>query len=329
MKPFLMMLFIFIASCTNNNNKLPTPLESGKNTKSITDVVTAANVLAEKYGSEHVLIAYDIDNTLLAMNQTLGSDQWFAWQSSAIQKEQWFPEFDCTLSTQGILYRLGDMRLTRDNVDDIVNELQQKGHPSIAITSRGPQFRMVTFRELRRNGLDFSEHSIPDGLSSGSEYLPYSEESLKDFSADEIIVYELKLSKSRPVIYQDGVYFTAGQHKGAMLRLLLSKKQYLNKIMAVVFIDDSYEKHIPGMIMALDNVGIENFAYGYDAEKEIVDEFTDNIEPKIKVKNEWCDIVKTLPKLNKLYGNTQFPISITNKNNKIIDCLVETSSVCQ
>ena len=330
MKHLLLIPFFLLASCSNNDSDLPTPLESGKHTTSMTDVVTAANVLSEKYGSEHVLIAYDIDNTLLAMNQILGSDQWFAWQESANSKEEWFPELGCILSTQGILYRLGDMRLTRDNVDDIVKTLQQKGHPSIAITSRGPQFRMVTFRELRRNGLDFSEYSIPDDSSSGSEYLPYSKESLKDFGADEIVEYDLEFSdkRPRPVIYEDGVYFTAGQHKGAMLRLLLSSIQYLNKIKAVVFIDDSYEKHVSGMMVALDNVGIEHFAYGYDAEKEIVDEFNNNIELKKEIGKEWCDLAVTLPVINKLYGDTQFPISITKKDGNIINCLVKTSSIC-
>lgn len=331
MKPLLLVLLFLLSSCSNNgDSNLPTPPKTGSHIMSMTDAEIAADYLAQKFGSENVLIAYDIDNTLMAMNQTLGSDQWFTWQSSMNTEVQWFPNFGCALTAQGILYRLGDMRLTNENVDDTVRSLQSKGHPSIAITSRGPQFRMVTFRELRRNGLDFSEYSIPDSSNSKIEYIPYSTETLDAFSKDEITEYKLMLSDDRPrsVIYEDGVYFTAGQHKGAMLRLLLTNKQYMNKIKAVVFIDDSYEKHVLGMMMALDNVGIEHFAYGYDAEKEIVDKFNNNVELKKEVGREWCDLAVTLPVINKLYGDTQFPISITKNDENIINCLVKTSSIC-
>ena len=40
-----------------------------------------------KSDPEHVLLVLDIDNTLLAMNQDLGSDQWFEWQRYLLDHE--------------------------------------------------------------------------------------------------------------------------------------------------------------------------------------------------------------------------------------------------
>ena len=47
------------------------------------DLVTVTNSalqLADRYGQGQVLVVFDIDNTLLAMEQGLGSDQWYYWQ---------------------------------------------------------------------------------------------------------------------------------------------------------------------------------------------------------------------------------------------------------
>src|SRR4051812_26364746 len=40
------------------------------------------------HGAANVLVAFDIDNTLLASRQALGSDQWFDWQQSLIESHR-------------------------------------------------------------------------------------------------------------------------------------------------------------------------------------------------------------------------------------------------
>ena len=43
-------------------------------------VADIALQLADSHGKDQVLVVFDIDNTLLAMEQDLGSDQWYYWQ---------------------------------------------------------------------------------------------------------------------------------------------------------------------------------------------------------------------------------------------------------
>ena len=54
-------------------------------TKTHIDVFNKASELRFKYGGKNVLVVFDIDNTLLKANQSLGSDQWFEWQAEAIK----------------------------------------------------------------------------------------------------------------------------------------------------------------------------------------------------------------------------------------------------
>ena len=51
------------------------------------DVAAAVEQFADQFGPEHVLLVLDIDNTLLAMNNDLGSDQWFEWQKYLLENE--------------------------------------------------------------------------------------------------------------------------------------------------------------------------------------------------------------------------------------------------
>ena len=44
------------------------------------------------------------------------------------------------------------MRPTQPDAAQLVQRLQDDGLNVIALTSRGPDFRLATFRELRRNG---------------------------------------------------------------------------------------------------------------------------------------------------------------------------------
>ena len=49
-------------------------------TSSFEEIQKKVYELGKKYGPKNVLVVLDIDNTVLKMNQDLGSDQWFTWQ---------------------------------------------------------------------------------------------------------------------------------------------------------------------------------------------------------------------------------------------------------
>ena len=77
-----------------------------RSTKDMRDVSETTIRYIELFGPEHVLLVADNDNTLLAMDQSLGSDQWFQWQSYLLDQEPNSPHlvaksFDGLLVVQG------------------------------------------------------------------------------------------------------------------------------------------------------------------------------------------------------------------------------------
>ena len=121
--------------------------------------------LLEKTEKKNLLVVFDIDNTLLAMEQGLGSDQWYDWQKHLSETDQCNPRnVGDRFAVQGALYFASAMRLTQEDGAGQVRSIQDLGVPVIALTSRGMDYRLQTFRELRRNDLNFSYSAIgPEG----------------------------------------------------------------------------------------------------------------------------------------------------------------------
>ena len=74
------------------------------------------------------------------------------------------------------------------------------------------------------------------------------------------------LKKARPVTYANGIYMTAGQHKGYMLKTLLARAVTTEKttrsFKAIVFVDD-HDKHTNRMHDAFAGDSIELYTYHY------------------------------------------------------------------
>jgi len=183
--------------------------------------------MAKQYGGERVLVVLDIDNTLLAMEQGLGSDQWYYWQK-ALEEEQPCSEqrVDDLSQAQGALFFASAMRPVQPNAAELVQRMQEEGLRVIALTSRGPEYRLPTFRELRRNGFSFWPNAWPPARGYAETFVPQG--------------------GTRAARYEDGVFMTAGQDKGVMLKALLDKsgqpyptliivvddkQKYLNQVM--------------------------------------------------------------------------------------------------
>lgn len=182
-------------------------------TDSYEQVVEAINDLGRTRSDDQMLVIFDLDNTLLAMDGDLGSDQWYSWQSSLE---------DCDpnrvvplLDLQGSLYHQGSMHLTDPLLPDILRSIQQQQVTTMVLTARGPDFRLPTFRELRRNHLSFTR------TAPGEDFA--ETRNLGD--------------KGREVLFEDGVMMVAGQHKGHMLTALYRE---LGRDLpeAIIFVDD-------------------------------------------------------------------------------------------
>lgn len=200
-------------------------------------------------GSDKVLLVLDIDNTLLAMRQDLGSDQWFNWQRALPENDpQCVGDFDELLRVQALLYAIGSMRPTEPiRQPQLVKQLQDAGFPTLLLTSRGYTVRDSTRRELLANDYDFRATSLTPREGYGGPYLPYDPSDIgqsgitleegKTWFADS--KNEGQIEAPRKVSFNEGVYMVAGQHKGAMLRMLLHKSQNLDRFKHILFVDDN------------------------------------------------------------------------------------------
>jgi hypothetical protein len=177
--------------------------------------------MAKLYGAQNILVALDIDNTLLAMEQGLGSDQWYYWQKS-LEAEQPCSEqlVDDLLQAQGALFFASAMRPVQDNAAEQVRRMQDEGIKVIALTSRGPEYRLATFRELRRNGISLWSSAWAPARGYPETFVPEG--------------------GTRPALYEDGVFMTAGQDKGVMLKALLDKSGQPYPTLIIV-VDDKQE----------------------------------------------------------------------------------------
>src|SRR4051812_40245427 len=234
-------------------------------TKDFADVATTVEDYLAKYGAEHVLLVLDIDNTVMSMDSDLGSDHWFEWQNYLLANEPTSPHlvaktFPDLLEAQGILYDRGKMHPTQPEEPKLIGDLQKQGVVAILLTSRGPEFRGPTIRELKRCGYDFKASALPVRDVPDGEYLPFdaAHPDKSNLSAEDLRNY--KLGTPRPVLYANGVFMTAGQHKGMMLMTLLKKSP--RDIEAIVYVDDNV-RHVGAVFSAAvaRNIEVSSFQY--------------------------------------------------------------------
>ncbi len=239
-------------------------------TDDFTVLYEEALALGRRHGPENVLLVFDIDNTLLAMDQALGSDQWFVWQwgllkTTPLPDAAVAEDKEGLLRTQRLLFALSHMHPPQPSQPALLAELQNRGFPVIALTSRGYLVRDVTRRELARNGYDLARNAVPPRPGFHDDpFLPYNPGDLSSagLSAEEASAFSL--GRPRLVSYRNGLYMTAGQHKGAMLRVLLNRT--CSRFKAIAFLDD-HARNVRAMRDAFPpDSGIELTTYRFTRE---------------------------------------------------------------
>jgi hypothetical protein len=254
-------------------------------TKDFADAAAAAHRYIDTYGAEHVLLAVDIDNTVMSMDGDLGSDHWFEWQSYLLSHEPNSPHlvantFQGLLDVQDILYQRNCMHATQPNEPELIAKLQERGLATILLTSRGPEFRGPTERELKRCGYDFTKAALQVRNVPSGKFLAYDPANPEKDGLTAAEVAKHKLAQPRPVSYKNGIFMTAGQHKGMMLLTLL--KDATRDIKAVVYVDDNV-RHVGSVFSAAvaRNIEISSFHYTHEdvrvqrfqyGDKHVVDE---------------------------------------------------------
>jgi hypothetical protein len=244
-------------------------------TNDFADVAKAAERYIEKYGAEHVLMALDIDGTIMSMDSDLGTDHWFEWQNYLLKNEPHSPflvskTFPGLLHAQQILYERGHMHPTQRDQPKLIDQLQKRGLNAILVTSREPEARAFAERELTRCGYDFATKALPVNELPNGTYLAYdpAHPEKSGLTAEELARF--KLGSPRPVSYANGIFMIAGQHKGIMLMTLLRRSK--RDIKAIVYVDDNV-RHIGSVFTAAGAHGIEIAAFHYQHEDMRVQRF--------------------------------------------------------
>jgi hypothetical protein len=247
-------------------------------TQDFKDVFTTAQKLGKKCRPDRVVIALDLDNTIMANDQPLGSEQWFDWQSSLLTKKTPDPsdsqqlvgkDFQGLLQANSQILKTMTMHPTEPTLPQMLDRLASEHYKILVLTSRGSGDLPATEQELQRNGFHF-EHSTlspaPDGL-----FLPYNPKRVTDagFSNSESKTLQ-SLGKPWPVVFKDGLYLTSGQNKGYMLRALLQKTG--TDACAVVFADNK-EVYSQQMQAAFKNQNAYVATFRYSREDDHMDEF--------------------------------------------------------
>jgi hypothetical protein len=255
----------------------PTDLKSCEvKTENFVDVANRAAAEIRKHGVDKVLLVVDVDNTTLAMDQPLGSDQWYGWQYDFIFRGVESPfrvakDLNELLRIQGTLFELGSMHPPEPSLPELLSAIQEAGCTTIVLTSRGPEFRAATERELERNGYDFADSALKINEPARGRFLPYDKARPNTHGLSKQELESLR--DPRPVSYSRGIYMTAGQHKGYMLRNLLARSP--RTFNAIVFADD-HDKHTMRMTQAFSDSNITTACFHYVREQPNVDAFKES-----------------------------------------------------
>ncbi len=210
--------------------------------------------LGARFGPDRVLLVFDLDNTLLRMNQGFGSDEWYSWQHDLADGDP--AKIRSLNEVQDILFELSAMHPPEPGLQPrAVAELQNGGFASIVLTSRGSDARNATERELSRNGYDFARTAVPPRDGYGGSFAPYNPRNVQ--AAGFVLPCDRDrgaFPAPQPVSYQNGVMMTSGQDKGLMLRALLDRSG--RHYAAILFVDDS-ERNLKAVAQAFSCTSVE------------------------------------------------------------------------
>lgn len=234
------------------------------------------------HGTDQVIVVFDIDNTLLAMEQDLGSDQWYYWQKDLDAQDPCSPQVVSNrFAVQGAVFFASAMRATQHDAAKQVRRIQDAGIATIALTSRGTDYRLQTFRELRRQDMSFWPTAIPPRRGWTEAFVPEG--------------------GSRPALYEDGVFLTAGQHKGQMMKALLDRGEH--PYPSIIIIADDKAHNLAAMMETFTGTGTWVHAWRYTGEDANVAKFDGN-----QAAAQWDALKPSLEGINRVLGPDNYSL---------------------
>ena len=281
-----LFVVLFLTACSANQKMeqtTPAIQTLDMETADLADVTGDTLKLLEKINKDKVLVIFDIDNTIMAMEQGLGSDQWYEWQKGLSEESPCNPRnVGNRFAAQGSLYFISAMRPTQADGAAQVKAIQATGVAVIALTSRGMDFQLQTFRELRRNDFSFSYSAIGPPGGYDEPFMP--------------------IENGRLSLYEDGVFLTAGQHKGQMLYALLERTGF--GMPAVIVMADDKQKNLDAIKETFSALDVPVHAWRYTGEDKNVSEFDPD-----QANTQWKSVEAPLRQIQQVLGPDNYDLT--------------------
>ncbi|MCW8875833.1 MAG: DUF2608 domain-containing protein [Kangiellaceae bacterium] len=252
MQKILFFLAILLLNVTiiNDNVEAKANLSKVKSFKELHKIVN-------QLGSEqlaHTLVVMDDDDTLTMMScphqkkektcQYLGGPAWYSWQQDLLNSQSKYKVADNSqelLDIAALLLAMNNMVYTEKRIPHILGQLTQSGVKLLVLTARGSsnlsattsQFSKLAVKELSVKQSTTTDESFLDLINSNA--LKGKKSQIASIASP---FQPADCNASRPLSYQQGVMYVAGQNKGEMLQCLLARTDS-GKIKNIVFIDDT------------------------------------------------------------------------------------------
>lgn len=258
----LIAALVVLLCAESHSHAEPTNVE----TSDFSRVAAGIQAIVEKHGAENTLVVFDLDNTLLAMDHDLGSDQWFDWQENLLKESPnseslVASDFSGLLRVQEILFSLSRMHTPEPGIAEAVRHLSCPKCTVIVLTARSSIFWSDAIGELRRNNFDFRGNALRITEERG-HFQPLNVDDPSAHGVSRETLQRHGIESVRPVTYSDGIFMVAGQHRGVMLKSLLSRSR--SEFKAIIHVDDEvkYSQQIE------DIFGISHAFYSFTYTRE-------------------------------------------------------------
>lgn len=204
-----------------------------------------------KHITPGTLVIFDLDNTVLEANQTLGTDQFFSFlvKKAEASGSQGQAAIDLALLQAGAIQPVTKVRLVEKMTRDFIQGLQAQSYTVFALTARPPEWATGTLKQVTSLGIDFSK-TAPLLLTNNSD-------------------------QTQNGLYKHGVFFLPpGSAKGSTLINFLNNSG--QKPEKIIFIDDKIS-NVQSVDTALTAAGIPNLEFRYGAADIRVKNFDPNL----------------------------------------------------
>jgi hypothetical protein len=249
-------LALFLATSLTLSFLAPPTLAAIDGTlKSFNDLAATVRDLTLQSTPSETLVIFDFDDTLLTTEGILGSEAWFNWQAQILKDAPnstllVSKNFSGLLKAQNTILAVAAHKPVEPSLKDDIESLQKDKYFTMVMTSRGPEERSLTQRELKRNGIDFSTQAPRLRLRQTCEVLPYDLEKTEAIGISQDLKAKLKMKVAKKICYENGLFFTEGQHRGVMLKFFTT--HIARAVKNIIFINN-FSKPLEDLKAAFEN----------------------------------------------------------------------------